>query len=102
MAVLTITGRSARIPAGPYWMQTYKSATTADSQDAEWVAMEFGNIVAVVGSAVEQITGATSTLNFMKNAQGTGVAEGTNPGDLGVESIAGAAACTFEVTVLGD
>lgn len=38
-------------------------------------------------------------LNFRKNARGTGVAENTNPGDLGIES--SGASTLVEVTLLG-
>lgn len=67
-----------------------------------------GNSIALAESASNttvsgaNLTGGADNVaggNFRKNAQGTGVTEGTNMGDLGVEF--GAPSVTFEVTVIG-
>lgn len=73
--------------------------TTANTQvanAAEWIATGLSKITKVTGHSVHGAT--TSGVNFVMNAQGTGVTEDTNPGDLGVEA---GAAVQFQVTVRG-
>ncbi len=96
MAALTTTVATLRLPVGNLYMQTFRATAGAAAAD-EWIATGFSFIEAVVGHAVY---GATDLgMNFQKNARGTGVTEGTNPGDLGCEQVTGSA--LFEVTVLG-
>jgi len=98
MAVLTITSRSAKMPMGPYWMQTFGVTAANPAASDEWIVTGFNNVVAVVGSV---ITGATEDIDtncFLRNAEGTGAAA-TSGGSLGVQV---GAALPIEVTVLGD
>lgn len=76
-------------------MQTFR-ATPGVASATEWIATGLSDVIAVVGFAPLGTT--LASMNFVKNAQGTGVAENTNRGDLGVES---SAAIEFEVTVIG-
>lgn len=95
MAVLTATKIGDRRHDGRYVKQTFRVTTGVAAAD-EWIATGFKQIVTVEGPFVHGA--ATSGINFVKNARGTGVAENTNAGDLGVEA---AAAVVVEVTVVG-
>jgi len=99
MAVLAVASRSARIPAGPYWMQSFITTTTAGAQDDEWIVTGFENVVAVLGDAVIGATAGTETNNYEKNQEGTAAAATAGFGLLGIET---QAALTVEVTVLGN
>lgn len=101
-ALTTVTKVGGRIPDGQFFRQTVRVVTaTGVAQAAEWITkaqIGLGEIVAVIGHAV---LGTTDVgCNFVMNAQGTGVAEGTNKGDLGVETTA-ALTNNLLVTVLG-
>jgi len=96
MAVLSHAAVTERLQIGNYAVQTFRATAGAAAAD-EWIATGFTTIVAVLGYAV---LGATDKgMNFQPNARGTGVTEGTNPGDLGCEQVTGSA--EFQVTVLG-
>ncbi len=96
MAALTTTVLTNRLPVGNLYMQSFRATAGAAAAD-EWIVTGFSWIEAIVGHAT---IGATDLgMNFTKNARGTGVTEGTNAGDLGVEQVTGSA--VFEVTVLG-
>jgi len=98
MAVVAVTSQTARVPAGPYWMQTFRATIAGADAADEWIVTGFKNIIMVVGDAVLGATEGAKTNNYVKNAQGTGVAAGTNPGDLGIET---ELAADLEVTILG-
>lgn len=99
MAALAATKVGDRVPQGRYFEQTFKvGPTNAVALNAtEWFVTGFSEVVAVVGAAT--LGTSTSSLNFVKNARGTGVAEGTNPGDVGIEASLGSTIA--EVTVRG-
>lgn len=96
MAALTATKVGDRLPQGRYVQQTFNVTVVNAAAADEWFATGFKSIVAVLGFCALG-TAAAPAANFVKNAQGTGVAAGTNQGDLGIEAAAGA---VFEVTVL--
>jgi hypothetical protein len=101
-AFASVTKVGGRIPVGQYFQQTLRVVSaTGIAQAAEWIAkasIGLSEIVAVIGHST---LGTTDVgCNFVMNAQGTGVAEGTNKGDLGVESTA-ALTNNLLVTVLG-
>jgi hypothetical protein len=81
-------------------MQTYRTAAIGDASAVEWIATGLSWIDAVVGFAVQGTASSTTAPNFVLNAQGTGVTEGTNPGDLGIENVA-SGPDVIEVTVIG-
>jgi len=97
MAVLTITGRSARIPAGPYWMQVF-GVTTGAGQTDEYFVTGFNTVVAVIGDAILGDTPGADTSQYVMNSRGSADTEGDHPGDLGIET---EAAFAMEITVLG-
>ena len=99
MAVVVPSARSAKIPVGPHWMQTFTVASTGDDKADEWFVSGFGNIVAIIGDAVIGTAGSAVTNNYMKNLAGTGGA--ATPGAVAFQTKSGAA-LTMEVTVLGD
>lgn len=98
MAALSPTFLTARIPAGNLLDVTFRVAITNTGSADEWVVTGLSSIEAIVGFAVIGTVGVAITPNFRKNANGTGVAEGTNPGNLALEC---AALATLEVTVRG-
>lgn len=100
MAALSATRIGDRVTQDRYVERTVQVTTGAAAAD-EWItAADLGmtELVAVVG-VVTVGTATSATLpSIVLNAQGTGVAAGTNPGDLGIENtLAG----TFQVTVRG-
>jgi hypothetical protein len=83
---------------------TVRTSALGTAAADEWIpaaTLGLSNIDAIVGTAVIGATTSTTPPAFMKNAQGTGVAEGTNAGDLGIE-ITDAGINIIEVTVIGD
>jgi hypothetical protein len=103
MAAIAGTVVVGRQPLGQYELVVIRTSAIGTAAADEWVAaatIGCSYIRAIIGSVV--IGATTSTVgggSFMKNAQGTGVAEGTNPGDLGVEST-DAAINVLEITLL--
>jgi hypothetical protein len=81
-------------------MQTYRTSALGTAAADEWIATGLSWIDCVVGSAVIGATTSTVDNAFQLNAQGTGVTEGTNAGDLGVE-VTDAGINVIEVTVIG-
>lgn len=101
MAVLTATIVGDRLPQGRYIQQTVRVTPGAGAAD-EWIAaadLGMSEVVAVLGVVPIGATPSLVLPSFTKNARGTGVAEGTNLGDLGIEDTAGSV--VMEVTVLG-
>ena len=97
MAELDVTSSTAKIPAGPYWMQTFRCTTGAGSA-AEYITTGFSWIHFVVGDAILGAVEGDKTNNYVPNAAGTGETEGSTKGALGIET---EAAKSIEVTVLG-
>lgn len=109
MAVLAVSQSSKRLPLGDRVLQTFRTSAIGAAAADEWIDTELSFIDAVLGyvalgAAGEVITVHTGTVgvgaNFVKNANGTGVAEGANPGSLGIE-VAEGSTNVIEVTVLG-
>lgn len=100
MAVLTVTEVTDRLPVGNLVQKTFRTSALGTAAADEWIATGLSWIKAVVGLVVIGATTSTVSLSVTKNAQGTGVAEGTNAGDLGIEST-DAGIDVVEVTVLG-
>ena len=96
MAALSATQLGDRGDDGRLAVLTFRSGTTGVASATEWIPTGLSEITSLVGSYVEGT--ATTGTNFVLNAQGTGVAAGTNPGDLAVET---AAAAVVVVTVKG-
>jgi len=95
-AITDFTRVGDKRPSGRYFEQTYEIVVANSASATEWIATGFGTIVAIVGHAV---LGTTDRgCSFVRNAQGTGVTAGDNPGDLGIEATG---AATVSVTVLG-
>jgi len=97
MAVLAVTSSTARVPVGPYWMQTFR-VTTGAASAVEYFVTGFSNVITVVGDAILGITAGAGTSNYILNAQATSGTAGDYPGDLAIETTAG---FDMEVTVLG-
>ena len=100
MAVVAHTKTTKRLPVGDRVQQTFRTSALGTAAADEWIATGLSFIEAVVGFAVLGATTSTVALAFEKNAQGTGVAGGTNPGDLGIETT-DAGINDVEVTVIG-
>lgn len=100
MAVVASTKQTSRIPVGDRVMQTFRTSALGDNAADEWIATGLSLIDAVVGFAALGTAPFTHAPTFVKNAQGTGVTAGTNPGDLGIE-VEAAADNVIEVTVIG-
>jgi hypothetical protein len=81
-------------------MQSYSIAAAGDNAADEWIATGLTSIIAVVGVAPIGATPFLAAPSFQMNAQGTGVAVDTDPGDLGVE-VEAAGDNTLHVTVIG-
>ena len=97
MAAITVTQVGNRQFVGDEVELTLlASAATGVASATEWFSTGLSSVTKVVGFAILGTGGAT--VNFVKNAQGTGVTAGTNQGDLGVEA---SAAVVIEVTVRG-
>jgi hypothetical protein len=100
MAVVAHTEVTKRLPVGDRVQQTYRTSALGTGAADEWIATGLSWIDAVVGAVVIGTAGDALTINCVKNARGTGVAAGTNAGDLGVEvSLVGTN--VIEVTVIG-
>lgn len=95
MAALSATQLGNRKPVGDVIEETWKATTGVAAAD-EWIATGLSEIESVVGAVVNGA--ATSGLNFLLNAQGTGETEDDDPGDLGIEA---EAAVEVIVTVRG-
>ena len=95
MAALTATQIGNREVLGDRTRLQF-TATIANAAAAdEWIATGMTKLL----SAQVQTTGTTTSgINVVLNARGTGVAAGTNLGDLGIEGVAG---CGVIVTVEG-
>lgn len=100
MAVLTTSRVGERLNLGSYVMMTIRTSAIGTAQAAEWVVTGLGWIDAVIGVVVIGATTSATALSVQLNARGTGVAEGTNPGDLGIET-ATAGTNVVEITVVG-
>lgn len=101
MAVLAHTELSKKLPLGTASIKTFRVQTPAADQAADWIATGFGTIVGLISCSVTTTAGAQAAAIpvFVLNARGTGVAENTNHGDLGIETRSAAGIVT--VTVLG-
>lgn len=99
MAALTRVDEVKTLPIGDRVLKVVRATSGAGANAAdEWIDTGLSTIDAVVSIQVlGTATGVTSTA--VRNARGTGVATGVNPGDLGVEF--SAATTLFSATVLG-
>lgn len=109
MAVVAHTEVTKRLPIGDRILIVLEnSGSLAAASATEWIATGLSWIEAVVGEPV--VKGAAPfadvstsadpvSCNVVLNAQGTGVAAGTNPGDLGIE--VPQTGKTVQVTVIG-
>ena len=82
---------------------TVRTSALATASATEWIAaadLGMSFLHAVVGFAILGATTSTVAPSFELNAQGTDVAEGTNDGDLDIEST-DAGINEMQVTVLG-
>lgn len=96
MAALTPSESTKRLQVGDRVFQTFRVTVVNLAATDEWVPTNFSRVDAVVSGAV--LGTALANVNFVKNAQGTGVAEDVNPGDVAIESDV---ATDVEVTVIG-
>lgn len=94
MAAVTVLETFDRIPLGDVWEQTFRVDPGAGAAD-EWLPTGFSRVLGCRLQAIGTSAGASS--NAVLNAQGTGEAEGSSPGDLGIEASTG----DLFVTVLG-
>lgn len=100
MAAVSVTEVTKRLPVGDRVMQTFRTSALGDNSATEWIATGLSWIDAVVGVVPIGTAPFANTPSFVKNAQGTGVTAGTNPGDLGIE-VEAAGDNALEVTVIG-
>jgi hypothetical protein len=106
VAALTPTFLTGKLPVGHKVDRTFRVSVTSNAAADEWVDTGLTFIDAIVGWAyigqaapTQAGAAALEVPVFRKNAQGTGVAEGTNPGDLAIEVASGDV--TIEITVRG-
>jgi hypothetical protein len=101
MAAIASTDLTDRLPIGNRVLKTLQlSAATGAASATEWVVSGLSQIDAVVGAVLDGTAAAdTGEFTFVLNAQGTGVAANTNPGDLGVETLL--ATTGLVVTIIG-
>jgi hypothetical protein len=99
MAALARTDVHRPLPVGDRMQRTFRVTVSNLAAADEWVPTGLSFIDAIIGWAAIGQAGIPDAPVFRKNAQGTGVAEGTNGGDLAIEVVTTAG--TFEVTVLG-
>jgi hypothetical protein len=88
------------LPIGDKVLLTVRTSALGTAQATEWIATGLQWIDRVLGVTVIGDTVSTVEPSVQLNAQGTGVAEGTNAGDLGVETT-DAGINVLEITVLG-
>jgi len=100
MAAVAHTEVTKRLPVGDRVMQTFRTSALGTAAADEWIATGLSWIDAVVGLVVIGATTSTVQNSVVKNARGTGVAAGTNAGDLGIE-VTDAGINVVEVTVIG-
>jgi hypothetical protein len=100
MAAVAGAFRGERVHLGNYVLKTFRTSALGTAAADEWIATGLSWIDAVIGVVVIGATTSATSLSVQKNARGTGVAEGTNPGDLGIET-ATAGTNVVEVTVVG-
>lgn len=97
MAALTATALTSKTPYGEYFERCF-SVTVANANAAdEWIVTGFKTVIAVTGVVRNGTAVGANLPAIVKNARGTGVAAGTNAGDLGIEGDA----ATYEITVVG-
>lgn len=96
MAALTVTDVGLVRQIGDVVEKTIKVTTGGIAQATEWAVTGLSEIESVAGAVV--LGTATTGLNFVLNANGTGDTEGNAPGNLGIES---EAAATVQITVRG-
>ena len=95
MAVITATQIGKRQPVGDQFEYVYLVPVSNTAAADEWIDTPFQTIL----SAFTQVnTTSDRGVNIVLNARGTGVAAGTNGGDLGIEATA---ATNVLVTVRG-
>ncbi len=106
MAALTPTYKTGKLPVGHKVVRTIRASITSDAAADEWIDTGLTELDGIIGWAfIGQVAptqagaAALEVPVFRLNAQGTGVAEGTNGGDLAVEIASGDV--TIEVTVIG-
>lgn len=98
MAALGFT-KKGRIPFGNYWLVFGRTSALGAGSGVEWIAAKdlgLKSIVSAMAAGTGNSVGSISQVQL--NAQGTSVAEGTNPGDLGIRT---AVAHSAEVWVVG-
>jgi hypothetical protein len=87
MAKLTVS-RVRKVPLGDFWLVTGRVTTTADSV-IEWIQgtdIGISRIISANLQALDLAPQTTPGVGCTLNAQGTGVAEDVNLGDLGVRT----------------
>ena len=99
MAALTVTVVGHEIPVGDRVIRTFRCTPSGAAAGTDWAVTGLLNIDAVLGAVPITTAGVPDFAVFAKNAQGTSVAEDTNPGDLGIEVVT--TAVPYEITVLG-
>ena len=87
MAELAATQVGDRLPVGREELRTFTvDAATGVAAADEWIETGLKTILAVVGWYDDGTAGTLDAPAFVLNAQGTGVAAGTNQGALGIET----------------
>jgi hypothetical protein len=101
-ALATISKVGGRVPRGQFFEQTVRvGGATGVASATEWIPKASIGLSEILGVAGFAVLGTANVgVNFVMNAQGTGVTAGTNKGDLGVESSA-ALTDALLVTVFG-
>ena len=100
MAAVAHTRLTKMLPVGDRVMQTYLTSALGTASGTEWIATGLSHIDRVLGVVVKGTTVSTVEPSVHMNARGTDVAEGTNEGDLGIETT-DAGINVLEITVLG-
>lgn len=90
MAAIAIT-ETFKLPVGNLWMVGGQTAALSGGAADEWLARNDLGLDEILGGTICPLGATKGSVNVVFNAQGTGVAAGTNKGDFGIESDVAAA-----------
>jgi hypothetical protein len=102
MAAITPTGKVKKIPLGHGWLVMGTVVPSGILQAADYVSKDKLGLTRIISAQVQLgFANGASRCCMQLNARGTGVAEGTNLGDLGFQ-VLGSAAQTINFIVYGE
>jgi hypothetical protein len=98
MAAIALLQPAKKVPFGNGWLVTGVTQTVGANQTTEWITAASLGLRRIISAQVTSGRAAVATrVSAALNAQGTGVAEGTNLGDLGIRATSAAVGLNFIV-----